>query len=246
MRGIMNLRTTWVIAAAFFALSAASAEATIIDLFDSGDQSLFVSYRTGKQADSDEVTGVGTVIGGCRDVWLEWMSGASSTAEVVADQEVGLGFYFTQGVGVATTTVVWDKTPSEPLHTVSYSLGENLELGQDRFVLDVATVTDDTMHLKLAVYKDSTHFWYCNVDLPEGTTGAVSVPYTSFIAGGAAGARDFSSVGAIVMQLGGQGYSSSDIRLNSLKTAAPEPSTLGLLAVMGVVFFGLKRRKPAA
>jgi hypothetical protein len=238
----MNRRTTWIIAAAFLTLSAVSAEATIIDLFDAGDQSLFVSYRTGKQFASDEVTGVVTALGSNRDVSLQWMSGASSTAEVVADEDIGTGFYFTQGVGVATTTIVWGKTPNQPL---SYSLGANLEAGQDRFVLNVADVTDDTMHLKLTVYEDSTHYWTCNFDLPEGTTGDVLIPYSGFVPGGSAGARNFSNIGAVALQLGGQGYSSSDIWLNSLQTAAPEPSTLGLLAVMGVVFLGLKRRKAA-
>ena len=97
----MNLRTTWFIITAFLALSAANAQATLIDQFVDGDQWLFVSYRTGQRSDADKKTGILSAIDGCRDIWLEWKSGAMSTAEVVASNDDGVdtGFYFTQGEG---------------------------------------------------------------------------------------------------------------------------------------------------
>ena len=101
------------------------------------------------------------------------------------------------------------------------------------------------MHLNLTVYKDSNTSWHRDLYLPEGTTGNVSIPYDSLV-NDLNLPIDFSNVGAIVLELGGLGCPSSDIRINSLRTDVPEPSTLVLLASLAAVFFGLKRRGPLA
>lgn len=239
----MSFRTARMsIIAIFLALLAANAQATIIDSFDAADQWLSVSYRAKFQFASENVP-PSTAIAD-RDVWIQWLSGAASSSEIVVDPTVGTGFFFTQG-GEAKTTIVWDGDSTT--HNIGYSLNESLTSGgADRFLLDVADVTGVSMNLKITVYKDSGHAWAYQGVLPVGTTGMVPILYKDFQHVISNDPYDFSNVGAIVVELGGPGCSSSNVGIRSMETAVPEPSSLGLAAIGVAAFFGVRKRFPKA
>lgn len=247
----MNLRIASMIGA-ILVLSAASLQATTldpltIDTFDVGDQELYVS-RT-KHFDSDEASSLDPtrMIGGYRDVWLEWTSGASSTADVITtgDGEIGSGFFFSKGVGKTKATIVWDghqNLSGDPAKNIDFGLGADLtQGGANRFQLDIGDITVDSMTLTITVYKDSTHSWTWSRTLDDAASGIIEANYEDdFTAVGLSGPVDFSSVGAIVMELNGVGYG-SDIWIRSIKTV-PEPSTLAMGVIGMVGFIAMGRR----
>jgi hypothetical protein len=245
----MGLRTFGVFTAVFL-LSAADAGATIIDSFSDGDVWLNVSYRTGYRSASAQETGLADVIGDCRDVWLDWDSGGSSSAEVIADTTVGTGFYFTQSAGVAHATIVWDGDSTT--RNIGHSLNQSLQgSSEDRFLLHIARVTDDSLTLRMKIYNTDGTLASATGDfvVSEGYDMDLSILYSAFTqsVSGTSGLAVFSqNVGAIVLEVDGAGHPGADIRINSIETAAPEPSTLAL-AVMGIgLCFGLSRRRRTA
>jgi hypothetical protein len=234
--------------AAVFALSAANVGATMIDSFDTGDQWFGVSYRAGYRTASGgvDVSDRTKVLGGHRDVWLKWLSGATSTAEVVADDAVGTGFFFSQGVGEAITTIVWDGHAGDAIDQLGFDLDARLDAGgADQFSLDIAKVTGSGMNLTMIVYTDGTHASATSsIFVPEGPQRTLSLPYTAFNQSvpEISGLADFSQpIGAIVLELDSHGRTGSDIRIRSIDTI-PEPSTLVLVAIGAMAFFGLKGR----
>jgi hypothetical protein len=238
----MSLRIASMFAV-IFALSAADLEATLIDSFDVGDQWLSVSYRPGRQFDSEDVA-ASAAIKGHRDVWLQWLSGSSIDAEVVTNASIGTGFYFSQGVGEAKATIVWDG--EGVTNSIGNSLNADLEMaGADRFLLDISAVTDDGMTLTMKVYTDSGEPWKYSCPLTAQTGGSVPLLYSDFTRAGSNYSVSFSNVGAIVLELDGTGHSGSDVRIRKLETATPEPSTLGLAAIgtIALAFFGLRKRR---
>jgi hypothetical protein len=223
------------------ALSATNVEATLIDSFEAGDQWLSVSYRVGRQFGSEDISAPGAVIKGYRDVWLQWLSGSSIDAEVVTNASIGTGFYFSQGVGEAKATLVWDG--EGVTNTIGHSLNENLETGgADRFLLDIAAVTGDGMTLTMKVYTDGAQPWTYSCPLTAQTSGIVPVLFSDFTQAGGSDPVSFSNVGAIVLELNGAGHSGSDIRIHSIQTAVPELSTLGMAAIGIIAFLGLRNR----
>ena len=101
----MMARTGFLLAA-ILALSAANAQATLIDSFDAKSQ----SYWAGPlhpQASGQVRPGSDTAIGGYRDVAVQWLSGGRSYLDVSGEQEQP-GLSFTQTTGQAIATLTWD------------------------------------------------------------------------------------------------------------------------------------------
>jgi len=223
--------------AAVFVWPAANVQATLIDSFDAGNQSLWVSPGTPYSLSQANVGSM--AIGGYRNVAIQWITGRQSYVDVLDDPTL-TGLSFTQGTAQAKTTVTWDG-PDIP-NVLGYSLNANLASGgANGFVLDVAQVTGTGVNLTMTVYtNDASHASVYSHLLTAGTTGAFAVPYTSF-----SGAASFSDVDVIVLELDGTGHSGSDITINSIKTSVigvPEPSTLVMTAIGALVFLGAGRR----
>jgi hypothetical protein len=225
--------------AAVLALSAANVQATLIDSFDAGSQSLSASPGTPYSLSQSHVGP--DALGDYRDVAIQWLAGRQSYVDVLADPTLA-GLSFTQGTGQAVTTVTWDG-----LHipnVLTYTLNANLTTGgENEFVFDVEQVTGP-LSLTLTVYtNDASHSSVYSCPMTVAMTGTtLSVPYTSF-----SGTANFSDIDAIVLRLDGTGHSGSDVTLKSLKTddkgpSVPEPSTLALAAVGAFVFLGAGRR----
>jgi hypothetical protein len=253
----MNLRIASVIAV-LFALSAASAEATIIDSFGANGQFLYVSYST--PTFSNEMN-TGSAIGGVRDIQLQWYEGATSLAEVVVGPPKWTGFFFTQGEeGEVVASVVWDGNKTGLSGSINPTMHENLTVDSltgkpmDHFLLDIVGVTGTGMNLTMALYSadGSNAVATSPIPLSSGPGTPLSVFYSSFtqqILG--SHSVDLTDVGAIVLTIDGRGNPGADIRIRSVSTGEappqiPEPSTLALVAVGTLGILGLRKRRSRA
>ncbi len=217
--------------------SVGSARATLIDSFSDGKQSLFVSYD--QTSDSSNVgSGISNVIGGYRDVSLQWLSGDLDFANVLTSAGK---FSFTEGTSEAQVVLMWDG--DNALSSLNYLLGANLTDGGDNgFLLNVLATTDTGVDLTMTVYTDATHASTYGTPIAGGFSGGKVLSYGDFTPlTGAAGPADFSNVGAIVLTLSGSGHSGSDITLGTIQTV-PEPSSFALAAIGAAVALGLRRR----
>jgi hypothetical protein len=234
--------------AAVFVLSAANVQATLIDYFDAGAQSLWTSQGTPYSLSQANVTSE-DAIGGYRNVAIQWLTGRQSYVDVLADPTLA-GLSFTEGTGEAIATVTWDG-PDIP-NILEYALNANLTSGgENQFVLDVEQVTGTGIQLTLTVYTDATHASQSTIFLDAQPSEPLALPYGTVGSvfsqlAGASGPADFAHVGAIVLELSGAGHPGSDITINSITTdthgPVPEPSTLVLAAIGGLGLLGVRRR----
>jgi hypothetical protein len=221
------------------------ADAAIIDSFDTGTQSLFVS---GAQMSASQQlnVGTGTAIGGYRDISLEWTSGFLDFASVSISGPQGL-FVFTQlnsaPASTGKATITWDGADTPNL--LSYLLGADLmSNSDDKFLLDINTVAGSGMDILMTVYSDSARVSEKMISLSGGFSGGLPVLYSDFSPVGTGGAADFFSVGAIVLTCDGTAHPGATIVLNSVGTtheAVPEPSALVMLAFGALAFIGMGR-----
>jgi hypothetical protein len=226
--------------------SVGATEAALIDSFDTGTQSLFVSGAQ-LQASQQLNVGTGTAIGGYRDISLKWTSGFLDFASVSISGPQGL-FVFTQLNSAPASTgeasITWDGSDTPNL--LSYLLKANLtENSDDKFIIDVNTVAGSGMDILMTVYSDSARASRKTISLPGGYSGALPMLYSDFLPIGTGGAADFSSVGAIVLTCDGSAHEGASIVLNSVETAhevVPEPSTLVMLAFGAMALVGMGRR----
>ncbi|MEN6451372.1 MAG: PEP-CTERM sorting domain-containing protein [Thermoguttaceae bacterium] len=232
----MAIRTLFLVTVVSI-LSTGNAMATLIDSFGDGEQFLRVTSRSTTAYDQGN-PGSSIAIGGYRDIALQWLSGQASYVAAAADEANILEF--TQGTGEAKTTITWDGPGARD--SLSYSLNADLS-AEKEFLLDVAGVTGTGVAVTLTVYTDATHASTYSATLAEGTTGTVAIPYTSFTVLGSGVAVDFAHVGAIVLGIDGTGNVGSDIAINSISTAVPEPASLTLLAAGAIGLLCIGRRR---
>jgi hypothetical protein len=238
----MSLRAASMMILAILALSAAKAEATMIDSFDNADGDLYkVSSSSKSKSDHIETT---AALKGYRDIDLKWVNYASSYLDVLTDPDpeyasnsLTTGLAFTQN-GQAKATLAWHGDES-------YSL--NADFSADEGVsLVIGYVNAPGLSLKMTIYSDGgTHAAATvDIDLPADPDGGVlSIPFTSFTqsVAGVLGSPSLSDIDAIVLELNGTGRTGASILLHSIETV-PEPSTLALVAIGVPAFLGLRRR----
>jgi hypothetical protein len=238
----MIRRSAAVLAAlvAVCTLSATNVQATLIDSFDKGVQTLMTSPDQTYNLSQANV-GVSAAIGAYRNLAIQWVSGRESYADVFAGPTL-TGLSFTQGTGEAIATVTWDG-PDTP-NVLDYALNADLATGnQNEFVFDFAGVTGSGVNLTLTVFtNDAAHSSTYTHLMPAGTSGTFAVPYTSF-----SGSATWADIDAIVLTLNGTGHAGSDLSLNSIKTddkapGVPEPSTLAMTMIGAMVLLGAGRR----
>jgi hypothetical protein len=217
--------------AIILALVVACAEASLIDTFAAGKQSLSVSADA--TTDSNQANpGTGVAIGGWRDIALTWISGDLDFANTLP---AGGKFAFTQGTSEGEATITWDGANSQGV--LSYLLGANLTSGgNDEFLLNILTTTGTGLGLTMTVYTDATNASSYSTSVAGGFSGNKTLLYSSFTQSGTAGPANFANVGAIVLGLKGAGHAGSDITIGTISTgqSVPEPPTLAF-AVMGAM-----------
>jgi hypothetical protein len=222
------------------ALVAANAEASLIDSFTAGKQSLSVSPDA--TTDSNQANpGTSVAIGGYRDIALKWLSGDLDFANTLT---TGGKFAFTQGTSEGEAAITWDGANTQGV--LSYALGTDLtSASNNEFLLNIITTTGAGMGLTMTVYSDATHASSYSTTVPAAFSGNKAMLYSGFSKlSGAAGPANFASVGAIVLDLKGTGYAGSDITLGTISTAqaVPEPPVLAF-TIMGamVAIWGWRR-----
>jgi hypothetical protein len=193
----------------------------------------------GSFAESATYLDTSSVIGGWRYISLQRLAGQLTYVDVFPAPNPGL--YFNQGTGSAITTLVWDG--ANPSIGLTYSLDANLTSGGgDKFMLDVAGVTGSGIDVKMTVYTQDTNdpgkiYSSTTSSRLVDKGGIFTFEFADF-----RGGANFADIDTIVLEMNGSAHPGSCIALNSLRTAAPEPSTL-LLAGVGVLgFLGVGRK----
>ncbi|TQE98774.1 MAG: PEP-CTERM sorting domain-containing protein [Spiribacter salinus] len=241
--------------ALLLAASGASAD-EIIDLFDEpagSDQTVIAD--SDNLTDFDEDGPFGTVLGGYRDLFVQYFGEDSATDRSVMTVENGtLSFSNDDGV-TGYAEVTWDGQDNSS------------DVALDNFVFDltgggtadsflIETLTSDLgWSFEIQAWTDATSFSTINVDAdevdPEGAPTFFNIPFAAFGNCGFLGGEgdplnsvtcgdnpvDFTSLVALQARINvneegtpGQGTGSLDLSIGSA-TAVPEPATIGLLGI---------------
>jgi hypothetical protein len=223
-----------------FVFSAAIAEASMIDSFDGGSQSLFVTVS---QPDVHQQVNAGSgTIGSYRDISLLWNAGFLDYANVMVSGSSGMfGFNQLTSDSTGKATITWDGSDSP--NVLDYKLDQDLTLGGDNgFLIDIGTSAG--MTLTMTVYTNATSSSSYTKTLASGFSGLLYVPYSSFAQVGTDPA-EFDSIGAIQLLLDGTAHPGSNIAISSIQTV-PEPSAFAMLVVGAVALLGIGRRSRRA
>jgi hypothetical protein len=232
--------SAWKVCICAFALAflVGSARATLIDSFTAGKQALFVSADG--TTDSNQANLVTGVIGGYRDLALEWIRGEMDFANTLPSAGK---FAFTQGTSEGKGSITWDGENSQG--TLGYGLAQNLAAGgTNEFFLSVLNTAGTGVALTMTIYTDATHASSCSGFVAGGFTGGKEFLYGDFTkATGMTGPVNFASVGAIKLDFNGDGHTGSDITLGLIQTrAVPEPPTLAFVVIGAMaVIWGWRR-----
>lgn len=240
----MRLRAyIYIFLAAILVLSVADLHAglIVVDRFTNpgtSDQSIVV---TAKKLNSHSELGIGSVLGGYRNIALWDASGQPVFVDVFGTDDGDPGLFFTQGTGAGTTTVTWSGSTST---TLAFNLGSRdlTDSGtNNKFDLTIGGVTGTGVDAKLIVYSnDGSHASTATFSI--SAAGDILIPfYTSFSATGSSGGASFTDIDAIQLILDGTQHVGNDVAITSL-TVIPEPSTLLLAAIGAVAFLGAGRK----
>lgn len=232
--------------------TAAPASAIIIDSFNNGPVDITANQATPQVQNVVDAAGI---IGGQRESSVIYYNPTSTAPDNVrlrvdfADQN---NFSHSQDAGVAGLSIfVYDGPDGDPT-SIDYGGLGGIDLTEgglaDRFIFTVLFADQSVNQvLDLRVYTDATHYsdLFKNFAAPINSPTQISFLFSDFTVGdGAAGAADFTNIGAILLAIDGRFEPALDVRLDELRTLViPEPATMSLLALGLTAVAGLRRRR---
>lgn len=226
-------------------LSAASANAVVIDTFDISQA---LKANSGITQDSGVAGLDASILGGERDMLLDWFSGAANLELTANAGSPGNGLLsFSAGAQTSGQgEVVWDGDDGDPLSLNPLGLGGiDLTDGGTLDRIAVGVESDDwPVHLVFEVYTNSFDWSSATLELPGGISSAQTFEllfsaFTPQVASIGAGA-DFTNVGAIRLIIDDQ-RAETDLSIRFVEST-PEPATLSLLALGGLALLRRRRR----
>jgi hypothetical protein len=225
------IQSRLVVGLGFLALALPGRAVVMIDSFTSGPYTLNVSAAN----PSAKAVGAGLpgVLGGHRDVLLQYVEGPSTISSNVNPAH-GMLFFSAFAMTRGTLTLQYDgddnEPPTGPLNPGS-NLGANFS-GLDRFELRFPEVQTILVRTTVA---SATGTSTVESMVPTGVNVALEVPFASF-----AGV-DFSQVHRLEFEL--VSNNATDFALDSI-AAVPEPGTIAALA-LGAGALAARRRRRA-
>lgn len=240
MRNLVPLFRTFlaVVALAAVAVSPAFAAPVLVDDFSSPDAAdAFVISLLNANPYSKLFSGPG-IIGGNRELNVE-VSGAPGPVSAVGT--IGLGsFLFNTATPGSFALLKYDGTDPVGLNGADLVDGTNNTFRLDFDFLDAGGAATTQVEIALASKVGSANF--VGQIVPSATGFSFFAPFASFVP---SGPFSFSSVDNIAVILNGPAHENVDFRLTRILTTVPEPSTLALVGLGGVVLAGsaLRRRK---
>ena len=207
-----------VLAAAVFIVVFA-ADVTI-DTFDEGDANLYVEQ--GDENDSD-VYDHASILGGEHDITLTWVSGSYDDIRLRIDRNDSNRIAYTSGdemQGIAKVT--WDGNDNSATDLAATGLS-NADLtssnpANDAIVLSVI-FADAQSDITLTAYEDASNYGTQTLrapgDVSSGSRVDMVFPFSAFANTGTG--EDFSSLGALVLEIDGTVTSAADISIDNIE-----------------------------
>lgn len=216
--------------------------ALIIDDFDTAQSAAVIPPFVNSPT---SVAGGAGILGGERDFELSLLSGQGATLQSDFDGNSMLE-HGQIGSSTATSLIVWDGADGDPLSLdptglggVDFTVGGTLS--GIRIVIDL---NDLSAPLTLSAYTDGSNWSSATVILPGGIPPKANlfVPYLDFVPQAGSGA-DFTNIGAFSMFIDGSSTPSLDLQLELIaaSTPVPEPTSVALLALGGLLIGGVGR-----
>lgn len=222
-------------------LGAAPAQAASItlDSFDEAHQViLFPSFAPPFLNDPTEIVSGSSILGGEREVILERTSGTNSI-----DSSGGLvndDLIFNSPSGTSgQVTLIYDGADGD-LNNIDFGGLQSTDLTgggtNDGWFFTTTQVVSLNGGVDLTVYTDQNNFSTGRIDIFSGAPSAFSLLFDDFTVGGGTGA-DFSNVGAIVLELGGE--AAFDVAIDQFDFAPSSAIPEGEMTVGTVIALGL-------
>ncbi len=223
-------------------ISASSAQALIIDTFETPQSLMAASFMT---SDSSSVVGA-DILGDERDAVVTWISGPVFAELDIVSGGGGLLSFSLGAKTMGSTSLTWDGNDSNASGDDFTGLGGvDLTDGGTANAFEVDVLFDDlAVDVVITVLTDATKASAATIPLPGGITSstdfsALFASFTPTIGGGA----DFTDVGMIRVEVAAA-LAATDVLIDSIRTVdIPEPSTMLLASFALVGLVAMRRRR---
>ncbi len=158
-------------------------------------------------------------IGGNRDLFAQLISAFGDVNLIVNAYNQHLLEYNSSATGTGNRTITWDGPNSATPQTLNPTGLNHVDLTNGGTSTGISTsigADHNTGTITFRVYKDANDWSTATLSIPNtggAATQSVFIPFTSFTTGGGTGAGNFTDVGAIQLQIGGNAAVNGQVTL---------------------------------